>query len=164
MQKFTHDGGDFCGVDAVWAEQRTAATFGALIEVVEPLFNDFFVELACANELTEELTSSGEVLTVNGAEQFCTQNRHVLWVTGTDEEVTFVSASAATYTDVHENFEGAVLCKAVLQCFIDDFFPIFREVPVFLVSRPIVWIRHAKRNHVGFLSRIAPSSWAELRL
>ncbi len=56
-------------------------------------------------EGAEDFTGHGEVLAVDGTHKFRTQDGHVLRITGTDEEVTFVCTSTTANTDVHEYFQ-----------------------------------------------------------
>ena len=54
VQQFAADHGDLRRVDAVGAEDRAAAAFRALVEVVEPLLEDVLGEVAGAGELAEQ--------------------------------------------------------------------------------------------------------------
>ena len=50
VQQLAADHGDLGGVDAVGAEDRAAAALGALVEVVEPLLDDVFGQVARAGQ------------------------------------------------------------------------------------------------------------------
>ena len=147
MEQFADDGRDFGGIDAVGAEQRAAAAFGALVEVGEPFLDDVGGQLAGARNLAEETPGGGEVAAVHGTEQFRAQHRHVLRIVGAEEEVAFVGAGAAAHAGIHEDLEGTVLGKTLLQGLIDDFFPVFGQVPILILRLPRMRVRHVEPFH-----------------
>ena len=164
MQQFADDSRDFGGIDAVGAEQRAAAAFGALVEVGEPFFDDVGGQLAGARNLAEETPGGGEVAAVHGTEQFRTQHRHIFRIVGAEEEVAFVGAGAATHAGIHEDLEGTVLGKTFLQCLIDDFFPVFGQVPILFLWLPRVGMRHVQPFHDIHLGGIGVHAGLDLGL
>ena len=164
MQQFADDSRDFGGIDAVGAEQRAAAAFGALVEVGEPFFDDVGGQLAGARNLAEETPGGGEVAAVHGTEQFRTQHRHIFRIVGAEEEVAFVGAGAATHAGIHEDLEGTVLGKTFLQGLIDDFFPVFGQVPILFLRLPRVGMRHVQPFHDIHLGGIGVHAGLDLGL
>ena len=164
MQQFADDSRDFGGIDAVGAEQGAAAAFGALVEVGEPFFDDVGGQLAGARNLAEETPGGGEVAAVHGTEQFRTQHRHIFRIVGAEEEVAFVGAGAATHAGIHEDLEGTVLGKTFLQGLIDDFFPVFGQVPILFLRLPRMGMRHVQPFHDIHLGGIGVHAGLDLGL
>ena len=111
--------------------------------------------------LAEETPGGGEVAAVHGTEQFRTQHRHIFRIVGAEEEVAFVGAGAATHAGIHEDLEGTVLGKTFLQGLIDDFFPVFGQVPVFLFGSPGVSVGKPHTGHRLGLGGVAEGSGPE---
>ena len=105
VQQFAADDGDFGSVDPIGAEERAAAAFGALKEVVEPLLEDVHGKLTASGDLAHEFAGQGEVVAVNRTQQFRPKHRHVLGIAGTDKEVAFVRTGTAADANVHEKLE-----------------------------------------------------------
>ena len=158
VQQFAHYGGDFRRVDAVGAEERAAAAFGALVGVVEEFLHYFLVPAASAHFLAEDLAQHGVVAAVERTEQLGAQHGHVFGIIGAQEEVAFVGAGAATHTDIHEQLERAVLFKAFFKSVAENLFPVFGQVPIFCRRIPFVGIGHVQKFHGLLLGRIAEAA------
>ena len=122
MQQFADDSRDFGGIDAVGAEQRAAAAFGALVEVGEPLFDASGGQLAAAATLPRRRPAVVKSRRYTERSNSARSHGHILRIVGAEEEVAFVGAGAATHAGIHEDLEGTVLGKTFLQGLIDDFF------------------------------------------
>ena len=147
MQQFASNGRDFGRVDAVGAEKRTAAALGALVEVVEPLLDHVLGKLAAPRNLAEQLADKREILAVDRAQKFGAQHGHVFRIVGAEEEMTLVRTGAATHAGVHEKFQGTVFGQPFLERLVDDLFPVFRQVPVFVLGLPGVGVGHVQALH-----------------
>ena len=130
----------------------------------EPFFDDVGGQLAGARNLAEETPGGGEVAAVHGTEQFRTQHRHIFRIVGAEEEVAFVGAGAATHAGIHEDLEGTVLGKTFLQGLIDDFFPVFGQVPILFLRLPRVGMRHVQPFHDIHLGGIGVHAGLDLGL
>ena len=132
IEQFARDHGDFGGVNPVGAKQRTAPAFGTLEEVKKPFFEHIHGQLAGPGDFAEDLSSQGEIVAINRTQQLGTKHRHILGVTGTDEEVALVGAGPATHADIHEKPQRPELLEAFAQAFEDDLLPVVGELPVFV--------------------------------
>ena len=115
VQELTEHHGDLGGIDTVGTEYRTAPALGALIGVHEPFFEHADGHFAAPSHLAENLAGQGKVIAVDGAEQFSPQDRHILRIAGSEEEMALVGAGTAADTAVHENLQGAELVETLLQ-------------------------------------------------
>jgi hypothetical protein len=139
VEEFAADHGDFGGIDTVGAEDGATAAFGALVEVIKPLFEDGFVEIAGAGDLSE-FSGDGKIPAVDGAEEFGSEHGHVLWVAGTDIEVALIGTGSAADANVHEQAERSVFGKSFFHSVEDDLLPVGREFPVCIEGLPVAWI------------------------
>jgi hypothetical protein len=98
---------DFCGVNAIRAEDCAAAAFGALIKVVEPLLDNFLGQISRAGQRAKETAREGKVTPVNGTQQLRAEYRHVLRVRRAEIEMALVRARSAANTYIHEKPERA---------------------------------------------------------
>ena len=164
MQHFADKGRDFGGIDAVGAEQGATSAFGALVGVVEEFLDDAVVQLPGADGFAEELAQHGVIAAVEGAEKLDPEHGHVLRIVGAEEELALIGAGAAAHTDVHEHLEGAVLLQAIVESITEDFFPAFRQVPVFGRGIPAMGMRHVQLLHGFHFGRIAEAAGGKFRL
>ena len=67
IEQFTAHDGDFSGIDAIGAEYRTAATLGALKQVVPPFFKDIQGHGSGTGKTSQDLADLGEVVAVDTA-------------------------------------------------------------------------------------------------
>ena len=132
--------GDLGGIDAVGAEHRAAAAFGALIGVHEPFLQHPEGHLPAAGHFAENFAGQGKVVPVYGAQQFGPENRHVFGIAGAQEEVALVGAGAATHTAVHEDLQGAEFVQPFLEPVEDDLLPVLRQLPVIICGIPVAWL------------------------
>ena len=137
------DDGDLGGVDAVGAEHAAAAALGALVEVVEPLLDHIFGELAPAGQLAQDLARGLHFAAVDAADQLGPEHRHVLGIAAADEEVALVGAGPATHADVHEQLEAAETLQALGHALADDALPVGRQLPVVVSGRPVPGVGQA---------------------
>ena len=97
--------GDFCRIDTKRAEHRAPAALTTLVEVIEPLLDDFWSQFSGARKTSEQLASGREILPVYGPQQLCAENGHVLGIAGAEEVMALVGASPTSDTDIHEDPE-----------------------------------------------------------
>jgi hypothetical protein len=62
---------------AVRTVDGTTATFGALKEIVEPLFQHLFGQAPRTRETTKNLAGRSEIPAIDGAQELGAQDRHV---------------------------------------------------------------------------------------
>jgi hypothetical protein len=161
QQLAPHDG-DLGRVDAVGAEHRAAPALGALEQVVPPLLEHIQGHGAGAAHAAQDLAGLGEVVAVDRTQQFGPQHRHVFGVAGADEKVAFVGAGAAAHTDVHEHFEGTEFFEPLLETFVDDLLPVFRQLPVFVETAPLAGVGQAHIFQAIGIAGIAGDPFADL--
>ena len=61
---------------------------------------NIYGQFASPGSTAKQLTANREILSVDGPHQFSSGNRHILGVTRTDVEMTFVSTCTASHTDI----------------------------------------------------------------
>ena len=105
IEQLPADDRDLGLVDTVGTEDRAAAALGALVKVVPPFPQHIEAKLTGAGHLAQDLSGRGEFFPIDRADQFGAEDRHILGITGADEEMAFVSAGAAAHADVHEEPE-----------------------------------------------------------
>ncbi len=137
MQQFADHHGNLGGIDAVRAENGTAAAFGALVGVHEPLFEHADGHLSGAGHFTQNLARQGEIVTVNGTQQLGPHDRHIFGITGAKEEMAFIGTGTATYAAVHENLQRAKFFQPLSQTVDNNLFPVFGKFPVIIFRRPL---------------------------
>ena len=98
----------FTGINAIRTEDETTATFGALEEIIEPFFQNFFGEFPGSSELSKDLPGEGEISPIDRAEKLGPQDGHILRISGADEEVTFIRTRPASDADVEKEAEGPI--------------------------------------------------------
>ena len=102
----------------------------------------------------EDLAKGGEVLAVDGSQQFGTQDRHVLGIAAADEEVALVRTGSASDANIHEELEGPVLAQPVGHSFQDGLLPTVRQFPVVVGDGPVPGIGQVEDLQVLGLARI----------
>src|SRR5512137_2028894 len=109
VEQFPSHHGNLTRVDPVGTEHGTPSTFRTLEEIVEPLFHHLFRKFPRSGKGPKYFPRGGEVFAVDRSQEFRPENRHVLGISGTNEEVAFVSTSPTPDADVQEKPIGPVL-------------------------------------------------------
>ncbi len=161
-EKFPAYHSNFRGVNPVWAKDRATPAFSTLKEIVEPFLDYIYRKLSRPCNLAEPLAAEGEVLPVYRPDKLSPQHRHVLRISAADKEVALVGASAASYTDIHEELKGTILLKPLRHPLNDYLLPVFRKFPIFVSRRPLPRVRHIKNLEVFRLCRIDPRTRPEI--
>ena len=143
VEEFPAHHGDLGLVDAVGAEDRTAPAFGALVEVVKPLLQNVFGQVARSGQAAERLSRIGKIAAVNRTQQLGPKNRHVFGVPGADVEMALVGAGPAADADVQEEAEGPEFIQPFLEPVQDDLFPVRGQFPVGVRHLPLPGIGHS---------------------
>ena len=68
-------------------------------------FRDTDGHLAITEHLRENLAAQGEISSVDGAQQFSSQYRHILRIAGTQEKMALVGTGTAAYATVHKDLQ-----------------------------------------------------------
>ena len=96
VEEFPSHHRDLTGVDAVRAEDGAAPAFRTLEEIVKPFFQHLLREFPRSGKFPKDLSGEGEVSSIDRSQKLCPQDRHILGISGADEEMAFVRTGTAS--------------------------------------------------------------------
>ena len=141
VQEFAADHGNLGSIDSIRAINRATSALGALEKIVEPFFYHIFGQVAGSDKPTEHFACLREVTQIDGTQEFRPQDRHVFRIARPQVKVAFIGASAAPDACIHKEAQGAEAVQPFLHPIKNNFFPIGRQLPVYIFRPPFsgVW-------------------------